>query len=91
MVETRIVIDPEIRHGKPVIRGTRVSVELILSSLADGMEVDAVTREYEVEKEEAYTKLFFRKKTLLNKLSRILHLIRGSVLARSQIQFRARR
>ncbi|MGC9445435.1 MAG: DUF433 domain-containing protein [Candidatus Methanospirareceae archaeon] len=41
-----IVIDPEIRHGKPVIRGTRVPVELILGSLAGGMRVDEVAREY---------------------------------------------
>jgi uncharacterized protein (DUF433 family) len=52
MLETRIVIDPEIRHGKPVIRGTRVPVELILGSLAGGMGVDEVAREYGVEKED---------------------------------------
>jgi uncharacterized protein (DUF433 family) len=51
MLETRIVIDPEIRHGKPVIRDTRVPVELILGSLAGGMGVDEVAREYGVEKE----------------------------------------
>ncbi len=29
MFEERITIDPEIRHGKPVIKGTRVPVEVI--------------------------------------------------------------
>jgi len=52
MLETRIVIDPEIRHGKPVIRDTRVPVEFILGSLAGGMGVDEVAREYGVEKED---------------------------------------
>jgi uncharacterized protein (DUF433 family) len=52
MFEARIVIDPEIRHGKPVIRGTRVPVELILGSLAGGMEPDEVAREYGVVKED---------------------------------------
>jgi uncharacterized protein (DUF433 family) len=52
MLEARIVIDPEIRHGKPVIRGTRVPVELILGSLAGGMELDEVAREYGVGKED---------------------------------------
>lgn len=30
MFEERIIIDPEIRHGKPIIKGTRVPVEVIL-------------------------------------------------------------
>ena len=34
---SRIVIDPEIRFGKPCIRGTRVSVGDVLSYLASGM------------------------------------------------------
>lgn len=32
----RIQVDPEIMLGKPVIRGTRVTVELILRKLAEG-------------------------------------------------------
>jgi uncharacterized protein (DUF433 family) len=32
----RIVIDPEIMLGKPVIRGTRIAVELILRKLGEG-------------------------------------------------------
>lgn len=31
---TRIVCDPEILGGKPTIRGTRISVQLVLESLA---------------------------------------------------------
>jgi uncharacterized protein (DUF433 family) len=34
MFEERIAIDPEVRHGKPVIKGTRVPVDIILGSLA---------------------------------------------------------
>jgi len=33
----RIVIDPEIRFGKPCVRGTRISVGDVLSYLASGM------------------------------------------------------
>ena len=33
----RIGIDPDIMLGKPVIRGTRVTVELILRKLAEGV------------------------------------------------------
>ena len=32
----RIVVDPEILVGKPVIRGTRIAVELVLELLAAG-------------------------------------------------------
>ncbi|RLG35263.1 hypothetical protein DRN97_00420, partial [Methanosarcinales archaeon] len=32
MFEDRIIIDLEIRHGKPVIRGTRVPIDIILGS-----------------------------------------------------------
>lgn len=44
----RIVIDPTMQHGKPVIKGTRVPVVRILGGLAGGMSVDDVCREYGV-------------------------------------------
>lgn len=33
----RIVVDPNIRFGKPVVRGTRITVGDVLSYLAGGM------------------------------------------------------
>jgi uncharacterized protein (DUF433 family) len=42
----RIVIDPKVCHGKPVIRGTRTPVALIVGSLAGGLGFDEVAREY---------------------------------------------
>jgi uncharacterized protein (DUF433 family) len=38
----RIVVDPAIMSGKPVVRGTRVPVELVLKHLAEALSVDAV-------------------------------------------------
>ena len=32
----RIVLDPAVLTGKPVIRGTRLSVEFVIGLLADG-------------------------------------------------------
>ncbi len=44
----RVVIDPKICHGKPVIRGTRTPVTLVVGSLAGGMSFEEVQREYEL-------------------------------------------
>jgi len=38
----RIEINPDIMGGKPVIRGTRVPVELVLRKLGAGMTHDAI-------------------------------------------------
>lgn len=42
----RIVVDPEVMLGKPVIAGTRMPVEQVLRKLAAGMSVAAVLRDY---------------------------------------------
>lgn len=52
MYEKRIVIDPEIRHGKPIIKGTRVPIDIILGSLVGGMDNRGITKEYGIEKED---------------------------------------
>ncbi len=41
-----IVIDPEVRFGKPCVRGTRISVGDVLGFLAAGMSPDAIVEEY---------------------------------------------
>jgi uncharacterized protein (DUF433 family) len=42
----RIVADPKILVGKPVIKGTRISVEFILDLLANGWTLEKVLDEY---------------------------------------------
>ncbi|MGO9039261.1 MAG: DUF433 domain-containing protein [Steroidobacteraceae bacterium] len=44
----RIVLDPAVSHGKPVIRGTRVPVTVVVGGLAGGMTIEEVQREYDV-------------------------------------------
>ena len=44
--EERIVIDPQILVGKPVIKGTRLAVELIVDLLAQGWSDDEILRNY---------------------------------------------
>ena len=55
----RIVIDPEIQHGKPVIRGTRVPVAIVVGSLAGGMSFEEVQREYDISGEDIRAALQF--------------------------------
>lgn len=42
----RITVNPEIFGGKPIIRGMRISVELILSLLAQGETEAAILADY---------------------------------------------
>lgn len=53
MAEPRIIINPEICHGKPVIAGTRIMVTNILGLLAGGYSVKRITEYYPDLTEEA--------------------------------------
>ncbi|MGH7486223.1 MAG: DUF433 domain-containing protein [bacterium] len=43
----RIVVDPKILVGKPVIRGTRIAVELVVDLLARGCTKENILRLYD--------------------------------------------
>jgi len=42
----RITVDPNIMVGKPIIRGTRISVDLLMDRLADGWTIEDITASY---------------------------------------------
>jgi uncharacterized protein (DUF433 family) len=46
MTYERIEISPDIMAGKPVIRGTRVPVELVLRKLGAGMPPEAILADH---------------------------------------------
>jgi uncharacterized protein (DUF433 family) len=46
MKHPRIERNPEVMGGKPVIRGTRIPVELVLRKLGAGMGVDAILADH---------------------------------------------
>jgi uncharacterized protein (DUF433 family) len=46
MAEKLIVCDPEILSGKPLVKGTRISVALILQCLASGMSREEILDGY---------------------------------------------
>ena len=42
----RIVINNEVLAGKPIVKGTRISVEFILEMLSSGMSIERILEEY---------------------------------------------
>ena len=61
----RITINPRVMVGKPVIRGTRLTVEYILGLLAHGSTTEEILEEYPgLVKDDIYACLLFASKTL---------------------------
>jgi len=44
--QERIVIDPQILVGKPIVRGTRIAVEFVIELLANGWSHEDILRNY---------------------------------------------
>jgi len=44
--QNRITVDPKVMVGKPVIKGTRITVELILRLLAQGQAIEEILKAY---------------------------------------------
>lgn len=51
-IAPRIMVDSQVRFGKPVIKGTRVPVATILDELAAGATSEDITQEYGVTPED---------------------------------------
>jgi uncharacterized protein (DUF433 family) len=76
---TRIIVDPAILGGKPVIKGTRIPVEIVIQRLAHDLDTQTVFEDYprltkgdiqaclayaqELIKDETESTLFFEKET----------------------------
>ncbi len=64
-MESRITIDSKILGGKPIIKGTRISVEFILELLASGMEIETILNEYgQLKKEDVLAAIGYAAKSL---------------------------
>jgi len=46
MEEPLIVSDPKVMVGKPVVKGTRITVEHILNEIANGLTIERILAEY---------------------------------------------
>ena len=60
----RITVENNVRFGKPVIKGTRVPVDMILGKLAGGMTYDEVMSEYDLVREDILAVLEYAAKHL---------------------------
>ena len=61
----RIAVDRRVMVGKPVIRGTRLTVEHIVGLLAHGMTIEEILAEYQgLEREDVQACLLFAAKSL---------------------------
>ena len=63
-IAPRIIIDEKVRFGKPVIKGTRVPVDLVLGKLAGGMTYEEVMTEYDLTREDILAVLDYAAKHL---------------------------
>jgi uncharacterized protein (DUF433 family) len=57
--QSRINVDPRIMHGRPVIRGTRVLVEIVVGNLGGGASIEEICREYNLTVEDVRAALIF--------------------------------
>jgi len=60
----RIVVDPQVKAGKPVIRGTRIAVDLVLKLLAAGMSPEEISKDYRISIEDIRTALLYAARVL---------------------------
>lgn len=63
-IAPRIVVDEKVRFGKPVIKGTRVSVDLVLGKLAGGATYGEAMEEYDLTREDILAVLDYAAKLL---------------------------
>jgi uncharacterized protein (DUF433 family) len=57
--QDRISITPQVCHGRPCIKGTRVMVSVILANLAEGESHEAIARNYHVAEEDIQAAISF--------------------------------
>jgi uncharacterized protein (DUF433 family) len=71
-IAPRITVDPKVKFGKPVVKGTRVPVDLVLAQLSSGMTSEQVCEEYAIEKSDVLAVLAYAAKSLGNEQVRAI-------------------
>ncbi len=63
--QQRIVVDPEIHHGEPCIKGTRIPARMLVGSLADGLTAEQILAEYpQLQSEDIFAALAYAAEVL---------------------------
>lgn len=66
-MKSSITVDPDICNGKPIIAGTRVSVQTVMEFLAAGDSIEEILEEYpSLSREDIYACLQFATKLMAN-------------------------
>ena len=66
----RITFNNEILAGKPIVKGTRISVEFILEMLSSGMTIETILKEYpHLKKEDVLAALAYATRMLKKRRS----------------------
>lgn len=61
----RIIVDPGVMVGKPVVKGTRLTVELILGLLGQGVTIEKLLEEYpRLSREDIFACLLFAQRAI---------------------------
>jgi len=69
-IADRIVIDPDVMVGKPVIKGTRIPVYIIVEFVANGMTEKEILKEYpQLQKEDVKAALLYASKCLQSEVT----------------------
>ena len=63
-IAPRIVVDETIWSGKPIVKGTRVPISIVLSKLAEGMTYEKVIEEYGITRADILAVLDYAAKIL---------------------------
>ena len=48
----KVIVDEKVRHGKPIVEGTRITVDEVLDMLEAGMTYEEIKKEYGLTKEQ---------------------------------------
>lgn len=60
----RVTIDQDVQFGRPVIKGTRVPVEVIVGHIAAGDTIEEVVEEYRLRREDVLAALKYAAKVV---------------------------
>ena len=59
---TKIIRDPKIMLGKPIIEGTRITVELVLNLIEHGQTIPEITDDYDLTEDQVRSAIRYAKK-----------------------------